>query len=84
MLIKNVEQVMSKINELSTSELTESLNDLREQINTLAQKLNNNFKLHYEYVELEYNEIANSTLEFMKSIKYINYTNLITIHYFSY
>lgn len=76
MIKQNVELIQSKMNELSISELAELLKKLREQINTLAKELNDKLKLHYKHVELEYKEIANSTLEFMKSIKYI-YNNYL-------
>lgn len=73
LLFKDIEHIQSEIEKYSTSELTEILNKLRKQIDTMANKLNDEYKSDYKNVELKYQLIANSTLKFMKSIKYMFY-----------
>jgi len=45
------------------------MNELKYQIYLAATEINDMYKLHYNDIESKHQEIENSTLEFMKSIK---------------
>lgn len=70
MIVKNVELTVINVKDFSIFELTELINTHKEKIHSVAIELNNIYKSHYENVKSEFQEIANSTLTFMKSIKY--------------
>ncbi|CAH1725607.1 unnamed protein product [Aphis gossypii] len=67
LILKNVKKNNS--NELPITELTEVMNELKYQVYLAATEINNMYKLHYNDIESKHQEIENSTLEFMKSIK---------------
>jgi len=67
LILKNVEKINT--NELSITELTETMNELKYQIYLVASEINDKYKSHYNDIESIYQAIENSTLEFMKSIK---------------
>ncbi|XP_050057142.1 uncharacterized protein LOC114122403 [Aphis gossypii] len=67
LILKNVKKI--NINELPITELTEVMNELKYQVYLAATEINNMYKLHYNDIESKHQEIENSTLEFMKSIK---------------
>lgn len=69
-IIKHVELIRIQVNDLSVFELTDKINKLKEQICFVAIELNNIHKSYDENVKSEFREIVNSTLEYMKSIKY--------------
>lgn len=68
-IVKNVELIRTKIDELSMLELSVKTNRLRSQIDSVANELNDHYKSHYETVESEHRAIENSTSKFIKSIK---------------
>lgn len=67
MILKNVKKI--NVNELSITELTEVMNELKYQIYLAATEINDMYKLLYNDIESKHQEIENLTLEFMKSIK---------------
>lgn len=68
-LHNNVQLVRRDVDEYSLSELTELVKRLRDQMNSVAVEQNNAYKMHRDKLESQYRAMADSTLEFMKSIK---------------
>lgn len=87
MIIKNVEFICDNVDELPTFEVTSLISQLKEQIDSVVKELNDKYKSHCEEVESKYREIADSTLDIMKSIKLINQQNHLLskqkLHHFS-
>lgn len=69
-IIKNVDDIGINVINLSVFELSNVINKLKNQIHSVAVEQNNIYKLHYENVKSDFREIADSTLGFMKSIRY--------------
>lgn len=68
--IKNVEDIGINVINLSIIELSDVINKLKNQVHSVAIEQNNIYKSHYENVKLGFREIEDSTLNFMKSIRY--------------
>jgi len=57
------------------------MNELKYQVYLAATEINDMYKLYYNDIESKHQEIENSTLEFMMSIKliYIKYISTIIV-----
>lgn len=69
-IINNIELTEINVNSISVFELADIITKLKEQIHLVAVELNNIYKSHDENIKLEFREMADSTLAFMKSIRY--------------
>lgn len=68
-MVQNDELLQSNLEDLSTVEITKFTKQLQEQIMSLTKELDDKYRQHNEDVELEYGLIAQSTVEFMESIR---------------
>lgn len=58
-----------EINEFSSAELCDLINEYKNQIHLVASEFNDKLKSHTENINAGYQEIIKLTLEYMKSIK---------------